>query len=113
MITEHDLLEAIAECEGERNPTANTCYKLASFYTILDRMRKGNDDMSVKTAKAENTINYSFDAGTVTYTSATDFGQTITGKGEAFAWEVMDELMTTLQEMIPKLYTGVMHRLNE
>lgn len=111
MITEQDLLAAIAECEGERNPTANTCYKLASFYTILNHMR--SDDVNVKTAKVENPINYSFDAGTVSYTSKTEFGQTINGKGEAFAWEVMDELMTTLREMIPKLYTGVMHRLNE
>jgi hypothetical protein len=38
MITEKDLKEAIAECEGERNPNANTCIKLAAFYTILDNM---------------------------------------------------------------------------
>lgn len=38
MITEHDLQEAIAECQGERNPNAQTCIKLAAFYTIRDHL---------------------------------------------------------------------------
>ena len=38
MITKHDLQEAIAECEGQRNPTANTCIKLAAFYTIKQHL---------------------------------------------------------------------------
>ena len=36
MITLDDLEAAIAECEGERNPNANTCIKLAAYYTILN-----------------------------------------------------------------------------
>ena len=42
MITEKDLLEAIAECQGERNPNANTCIKLAAYYTILDHLSDKN-----------------------------------------------------------------------
>ncbi len=38
MITEHDLQEAIAECQGKRNPDANTCIKLAAFYTIKEHL---------------------------------------------------------------------------
>ena len=38
MITERDLQEAIAECNGERNPNANTCIKLAAFLTIQKEM---------------------------------------------------------------------------
>ena len=38
MITEKDLQEAIAECEGQRNPNANTCVKLAAFYIIKDHL---------------------------------------------------------------------------
>ena len=34
MIREEDLQEAIAECQGQRNPNANTAIKLAAFYTI-------------------------------------------------------------------------------
>ena len=38
MITKQDLLEAIAECQGVRDPRANTAIKLAAFYTILDHL---------------------------------------------------------------------------
>lgn len=34
MIKLEDLEEAIAECQGQRNPNADTCIKLAAFYTI-------------------------------------------------------------------------------
>ena len=40
MIKEEDLQEAIAECQGVRNPNANTCLKLASYYTILDHTKE-------------------------------------------------------------------------
>ena len=39
MITEEELQEAIAECQGQRNPNANTCLKLASYLTILDHQK--------------------------------------------------------------------------
>ena len=38
MITEKDLQEAIAECQGQRNPNANTCIKLAAYLTIQKEM---------------------------------------------------------------------------
>ena len=38
MITEKDLQEAIAECQGERSPNASTCIKLAAFYTIKEHL---------------------------------------------------------------------------
>ena len=38
MITEKDLQEAIAEGQGQRNPNANTCIKLAAFLTIRKEM---------------------------------------------------------------------------
>ena len=43
MITEQDLQAAIAECEGVRNPTSNTCLKLAAYYTIKDKMYPNNN----------------------------------------------------------------------
>ena len=38
MITEKDLQDAIAECQGERKPNANTCIKLAAYFTIYDHL---------------------------------------------------------------------------
>lgn len=111
MIRLEDLQEAIAECQGQRNPNANTCLKLASYYTILDHLKGEGEVESIETIK--EIPSYSCDAGTVLYDSDTEFGKTVKGKDESFAWSVMDELMATLHEMIPKLYTGVINRLNE
>ena len=64
MITEQDLREAIAECQGQRNPNANTCIKLAAYYTILQNMTEKKPDpdpapmYSFAGPKIENTINY-------------------------------------------------------
>lgn len=38
MITDQALQEAIAECNGKKNPDANTCMKLAAYYTIRDHL---------------------------------------------------------------------------
>ena len=38
MITEQDLRQAIAECQGERNPDARTCIKLAAYLTIKEHL---------------------------------------------------------------------------
>ena len=61
MITEHDLKEAIAECEGQRSPTANTCLKLAAYYTIKDKMFPQTTSDEVK----QSPPRYSFAAGKV------------------------------------------------
>ena len=72
MITEKELHEAIAECQGQRNPNANTCIKLASFYTILDHMAE-------KPSYSEMP-NYSFaneTENTVKYQSGTEFADAV------------------------------------
>ena len=45
MITVDELKAAIAEMQGERNPNAQTCIKLAAYYTILNELQ-GNPDTS-------------------------------------------------------------------
>lgn len=47
MITEKDLREAIAECQGTRNPNASTCIKLAAFYTILNNLYPKEDTQPI------------------------------------------------------------------
>lgn len=108
MIRMEDLQEAIAECEGTRNPNASTCIKLASFYTIMDRM-KGKEE------KPEGLPMYSYAAPpeTITYTSETKFGSAVYGKDPAEVFEIMDELMTALQVMMPRLYDGVLRKIQK
>lgn len=101
MITEKELHEAIAECQGTRNPNANTCMKLASYYTILDHI-------SVPKTEA---VDYSFSSGKVSYYSDTEFSQIIEGRDQNEVLEVIDELMSTLQVVNPRLYASVIRKL--
>ena len=107
MITEKDLQEAIAECQGKRNPDANTCIKLAAFLTIQREMfgeqeeRLHQEGYSYATAPIEE----------VTYNGDSEFSREIRGKDVNNVMEVIDELMTTLQIVNPRLYAGVMRKL--
>ena len=98
MITKSDLQEAIAECQGERNPNANTCLKLASYYII--------DDHLFNEAKAMSSYSYAN-----SYESDTEFISTIKNKDMNEVLPVLDELMTTLNVINPRLYEGVMAKL--
>lgn len=111
MITEKDLQEAIAECQGERNPNANTCIKLAAFYTIRNEMF-GNPEQVVEAI----TPTYSYSSGEpvetmIDYYSDTEFSRMIDGRKASEVWPVIDELMSTIQAIQPRLYDGVMRKL--
>lgn len=103
MITEHDLQEAIAECEGQRNPSSSTCMKLAAFYTIRDKM------FPAKQEEVEVMPRYSLSSGLAE--SDSEFMQAVRGVDDEVFLSIMDELMTTLQALMPRLYDGVMRKL--
>lgn len=108
MITEHDLIEAIAECQGERNPNANTCIKLAAYLTIKRELFGDSEQLLAP--------GYSYASGpaetpSIDYDSGTEFSERIRGREPSEVWPVMDELMTTIQITVPRLYTSVMNRL--
>lgn len=100
MITEKDLREAIKECQGENNPNAHTCLKLAAYYTILNYMTAGFPS------------GYSA-AGDIKIDSGSEFAAAVNGGDPQHVLTVMDELMQTLNMVNPKLYDGVMRKLNE
>ena len=105
MITEKDLQEAIAECQGERNPNANTCIKLAAYYTILDNIKEKDPIERIP-------VSYSYDPPEVTaYTSDTLFGSQTGKKDPMKVMALMDELMDALQLYDPKLYEATMRKL--
>ena len=110
MITEQDLLEAIAECQGQRNPNANTCIKLAAYYTILNNLHQASDTLvsnggySYSPPNTENAVEY---------TSSTDFAKIINGKSATDMWAIVDELMSTLMYLNPKLYNDAMSKFSE
>ncbi len=106
MITENDLRQAIAECQGERNPNANTCLKLAAFYTIRDHMN-GVPDSSF--AAPPESLPYEG----ITYYSETDFSRAVHGKDINSILEIVDDLMSTLQAVCPRLYRITMRHFEE
>lgn len=109
MITELELKEAIAECQGVRSPNANTCLKLASYLTIQDHLY-GKPDTSV--------ISYSeppesLPCEGITYQSNTDFSRAVYGKDSDSVLAVVDDLMNALQALCPRLYRNAMRRFEE
>lgn len=106
MITEKDLQEAIAECQGKRNPNANTCMMLAAFYTIKDHLfpQEQKDTQEVMPQ-------YSFSSGLVTYESNSEFGQAVKDKDVNEILALVDEIMDTLKVLNPRLYNSIMMRL--
>lgn len=111
MIHYDEVQAAIAECEGVRRPNANTCLKLAALYTIRDNMQ------TQKTRTKEPQAGYSFAAEekphATRYESETEFGHIVTGKDADAVFSVVDELLSTLQGMIPRLYAGVIGKLQD
>ncbi len=111
MITEKDLQEAIAECQGQRNPNANTCIKLAAFYTI-------RRELFGEEKEAGQLPGYAYAMQTepepmILNNSDSEFARTIDGRPQAEIWPLMDEMMDTIHAIHPRLYSAVMARLRE
>lgn len=107
MITEHDLREAIAECEGVREPTSTTCMKLAAYYTLLDRMEPTAPVVS-------RSYSYAEPPGTqITYQSGTEFGEAVDGKDVSEVMEILDEAMSLLKPLNPRLYGAIIRKIKE
>lgn len=113
MITEKDIQEAIAECQGVRNPNASTCIKLAAFYILQDHLFPPKDEQTENPApvysyapppenQAETTIDYYSD---------TEFSDAVGGRPVAEIMPIIDELMSVLQATNPRLYAGVMRKI--
>lgn len=108
MIKEEDLQEAIAECQGVKSPNANTCLKLASYYTIMDHL----DEKDRSTSDTSNTYSYA-NAANISYSGRTQFAHMINGLPADDVWPLMDELMSTLEIANPRLYDSVMRELKK
>lgn len=103
MITEQDLQEAIAECEGERNPNANTCIKLAAFYTIRDNMYPQRPTYSFAPERAEPEV--------IETDGESEFLQAVDGMSASDVMPIIDEAMEVIQVTQPRLYRSIMNRL--
>ena len=101
MITEQALQEAIAECQGERHPNANTCLKLAAYYTIRNELYGG----------------YSFaeapESGEgVSIQGDSEFARAIQGRPQREIWPIIEDLVSTIRVVNPRLYASFMRNLH-
>lgn len=109
MIREKDLDESIARYQGEVEPSIETCRKLAACFIVKRELFgkpeqfTGSDDYSFAAEPSEETI--------IDYDSGTDFSAAINGRNPADVWPIIDEMMTTVQALMPRLYESVMRRL--
>lgn len=108
MITEQDLQEAIAECQGQRNPNANTAIKLAAFYTIRRELFGEEKD-------AEQPM-YSYapppePSEIVGRYGGSEFLEAVDGKPIDGVMQIMDELMESMQVLQPRIYDSVMRKV--
>ena len=113
MITETDLQGAIAECVGKRNPDANTCIKLAAYYTIMRELYgKGENKNDVQIMPT-----YSFSSppadNIVQYSGDSEFAKAVNGKPIQAVLSLTDELMTALKVGFPRLYDATMIKLRK
>ena len=106
MITREDLQEAIAECQGVRNPTANTCIKLAAYLTIREHLFGEKPDAPAGYSGTPK-------PSAVSAHADSEFYSAVEGKPESDVMAVFDDLMTALSVISPKLYAATLRKLSE
>lgn len=92
LITRKDLLEAIEKCQGQKYPNANTCIKLAAYYTILDHT-------------VDEPAEYSNSSGPLS-----DFMKICICRDSNEVMRVIDEMMGELQRANPDLYYDTINK---
>lgn len=118
MVTEKDVQEAIAYCEGKLDPKRDDALLLAACYTIRREMLGNRDELSrvpaySYAAPPELPETYSRQSGetTVGDYGDSDFLRAVQGKNPAEMWKVVDNLMENLKMVNPRVYEGVMRKI--
>ena len=105
MITAQDLDEAIAECEGQRKPGANTCLKLAAFYTIKDKLYPDKPIVYQSAAYHDTKTDI------INLDSRSEFAQIVNGRKASEVFPVIDELLDALMAINPRLYKSFIRKI--
>ena len=101
MISQKDLEKEIRELEN-----APESYRT---YEKLAVMRAVYNDYY---AEPEMFMPLSADSAKVPHISETEFSKAVEGMDSRNLWELIDELMSTLQVLNPRLYNSVMRKIN-
>lgn len=116
MITEKDLTEAIAYCDGKVDAKPNHAVLMAACYYLKDRLYPSKDDrLKEPTAPAYSyaTEPKNHAEPTIDYYSDTEFSEAVDGRAVSEVMPIIDELMSVLQATNPRLYAGVMRKIEQ
>lgn len=101
MITENELLNAIAELKAAPVSYQN-CQKLATFCTLYDYLYARDREESERHAD---------DDAILRVEGESEFLQAVNGKKVSKVFAVINELMDALEAVQPRMYDGVLRRL--
>ena len=110
MITERDLDEAIAKCQGESNPTNSTCMKLAAFLTIKDYLYPHYEEPYPQYSYAsepEQVETY------IETNGDSEFLKAVDGRKADKVWKLMDELVEAVKILHPRMYTTFIDKVKD
>lgn len=111
MISRKELENAINEYENKAD-SYNDCQRLATYYTIYDKLYNSHEDVGrYEYSEMPQPIEAVPENEIVGDYGDSEFLQTISGRDTAQAWAVIDELMTALKVIQPKLYDSVLRRI--
>lgn len=119
MFTKYELLDAVSELlEGKH--TVQNCEKLAAIYTVLDHLYPENAEITQKSASNNQNWGYSYDNKVETESDPvvgrygnSEFLQAVAGKDARTMWLLIDELISAVAVLNPRLYGGIMRRLDQ
>lgn len=105
MFAKDELLNGIYEISQGKHSIQN-CEKLAAIYTVMDHLYPNNDILGGYSRESAPIVepqigNY----------GNTEFLQAIQGKDARQIWHLMDELMSTISVINPRLYESVLRKI--
>lgn len=98
MISRLELLQAIDECEQEP-VTFQSCEKLATLYTVYDHLFADKTETKITAEKV------------IDKWGESDFLKTVAGKEAGEVWGLIDELVSSVQVLMPRLYEALLVKL--
>lgn len=103
MFSKAELLDAIEDLENSP-ATYQNAEKLATFYLLYDHLYVRQEPMNYVESVREVTIDRYGDS---------EFMKAIEGSDAEEAWKIIDDLMSTLQMLNPRLYQAIIDKFRK